>query len=214
MIDDVSVLERIRVSGVVPVAAIERTGDAHDLADALVAGGITVIEVTLRTEAALATIAALSARIDILVGAGTVLTVEDAEAAHDAGAQFMVSPGISRSVVERSLELDMLPLPGVATATELMEAREVGLSQVKLFPAKQLGGIGALDALCAPFPSMQFMPSGGVSLDDAPKYLAHRAVFAVGGSWMLPQSALAKGDFATVQQLCRLTTSTLQRRPS
>ena len=150
-------------TGVVPIVTISDVSHAQPLADALVAGGITTVEITLRTAAAFDAIEAISGRTDIAVGVGTVTSKEQVDEAIARGAKFIVSPGISASVVERSLERGIWPIPGIATASELQIALSFGLRQVKLFPAEVLGGIPLLDALSGPFPDTQFMPSGGIN---------------------------------------------------
>lgn len=195
---------------IVPVVALDRFSDAGKLCDALNAGGITTVEITLRTREGEAAIASVADRTDVLVGAGTVTTADEASRAAAAGARYLVSPGISRSVAERA-EHEGLPLvPGIATPSDLQLAREFGITHVKMFPARILGGVGMIDALHAPFPEIRFMPSGGVGPDDAANYLAHPAVFAVGGSWMAPKSALRVGDWETVRRLSAKTVARLR----
>jgi 2-dehydro-3-deoxyphosphogluconate aldolase/(4S)-4-hydroxy-2-oxoglutarate aldolase len=199
-------LARIRV---VPVVVIDDPAHAGALADALVAGGLPCAEITFRTSAGEAAIRALSSRQDILIGAGTVLNAGQVDRAVDAGARFVVSPGFGIDVVTRAKERGILVLPGVATATEIQAAVGAGLDAVKFFPAEQSGGLGMLSALSAPFPGLRFMPSGGVSPTNTADYLAHPAVFAVGGSWMVPRERIAVGDFETVRRLAEETTARL-----
>jgi 2-dehydro-3-deoxyphosphogluconate aldolase/(4S)-4-hydroxy-2-oxoglutarate aldolase len=190
---------------VVPVVTIDDASVATDLASALIDGGLPCAEITLRTSAALEAIRAVAGRPDLLVGAGTVTTARQVDEAVDAGARFIVSPGFGQDVVTRAQDLGVLAIPGVATASELQAATSAGLSAVKLFPVNLLGGVAAIRALSAPFPDVRFMPSGGVRLDNAGEYLNDRAVFAVGGSWMVPPSALAAGDFELVCELASQT---------
>jgi 2-dehydro-3-deoxyphosphogluconate aldolase/(4S)-4-hydroxy-2-oxoglutarate aldolase len=140
---------------------------------------------------------------NLLVGAGTVLDVGQAERAVEAGARFIVSPGFDDEVVRRCQELSVPVLPGVATATEIQRARRAGLRVVKFFPAETLGGVGALDALSAPFPDMRFIPTGGISPGNLQPYLACSVVLAVGGSWMVPRQLIASRDWAQVTRLAR-----------
>ena len=203
------VLDRLAVARIVPVIVLDDAADAGPLADALLAGGIDCAEITLRTPAGLAAVQALAHRDDILVGAGTVLTATQTDEAVAAGARFVVSPGLGLDVVSRAQQLGVAVLPGVATATELQTAAAAGLGAVKFFPAGALGGLGMLDALAGPFPGMRFMPSGGVTAENAADYLAHPSVFAVGGSWMVPRTLIGAGRFAEITALCRRTVDAL-----
>ena len=203
------VLDRLAVARIVPVIVLDDAADAGPLADALLAGGIDCAEITLRTPAGLAAVQALAHRDDILVGAGTVLTAAQTDEAVAAGARFVVSPGLGLDVVSRAQQLGVAVLPGVATATELQTAAAAGLGAVKFFPAGALGGLGMLDALAGPFPGMRFMPSGGVTAENAADYLAHPSVFAVGGSWMVPRTLIGAGRFAEITALCRRTVDAL-----
>jgi 2-dehydro-3-deoxyphosphogluconate aldolase/(4S)-4-hydroxy-2-oxoglutarate aldolase len=195
------VRKALSAARLVPVVVLDDAADADALAGALVAGGLPVAEVTFRTAAARDAIAAMAARGDILVGAGTVLTAEQVNQAVAAGARFVVSPGLSRAVVERCAELGVLALPGAVTATEVQAALELGLSTVKFFPAGTSGGPAAIKALAAPFGDVQFVPTGGVGPANLADYLAIPAVAAVGGSWMVPRERVKAGDFAGIQQL-------------
>ena len=183
---------------VVPVVVLDHPDQAVPLGEALLAGGINVIEVTLRTDAGLEAIRRLSALPDLHVGAGSVLVPDQADQVVDAGARFVVSPGLSVDVVRRCLALDVPALPGVATASELMTATALGLDEVKFFPAGLLGGPAAIRALAAPFTRMTFMPSGGVDAANMADYLAVPAVPAVSGSWMVDPALLRAGDWAEV----------------
>jgi len=183
----------------VPVVVIDDARSAGPLGDALVAGGLPVAEVTLRTPAGLEALRRLADRADLLVGAGTVVTPGQVDDAVRAGAAFVVSPGLSRPVVQRCLEHGVLPLPGAVTATEIQAALELGLSTVKFFPAESSGGAAAVRALSAPFGGVRFMPTGGIGPANLADYLAVPAVQAVGGSWMVPRAGL--GDTAAVAGL-------------
>ena len=173
------------------------------LAAALVAGGLPVLEVTLRTEAALDAIRAMAAVPGGIVGAGTVLNQRDAEAAKSAGAGFAVSPGATPGLLEACAALDLPLLAGAVTASEVMALLERGYRTAKFFPAGTSGGAPALKALAAPLPQMTFCPTGGVSLANAPGYLALPNVACVGGSWVAPQELIAAGDWAQIEALAR-----------
>ena len=191
---------------VVPVVVLDDAERADDLGAALVAGGLPLAEVTLRTPGAVAVLAALARRGDVRVGAGTVLTRTQVDAAHDAGARFVVSPGLDDDVVDRCREVGLPVLPGVSTPTEVMRALRLGLDTVKLFPAEASGGLAAVQALASPFPGVRFVPTGGITAATAPRYLAHPAVTAVGGSWMVAPDLLAAGRWDEVVARCAALT--------
>jgi 2-dehydro-3-deoxyphosphogluconate aldolase/(4S)-4-hydroxy-2-oxoglutarate aldolase len=207
--DQSSVFDRLGAIRVVPVVVLDEVSQAAPVADALVAGGLPCAEVTFRTPAAEGALLALAGRSDILVGAGTVISVDQVDRAVAAGARFLVSPGFSADVVRRAGELEVPILPGVATATEAQAAVVAGLDKVKFFPAERAGGLGMLSALSGPFPGLRFLPSGGVTLSNVSAYLAHPAVFAVGGSWMVPRARVAAGDFEAVTRLAAQTVAAL-----
>ena len=194
--------EILKLAPVVPVLIIEDEADAVPLAKALVAGGLYALEVTLRTPAAINCIRRISGEIEgAVVGAGTILNSGMRQAAYDAGARFGVSPGL---IDGEEFDDGPLPLlPGVATATELMAGLALGYSQFKLFPANIVGGVGALKAFASPFPQASFCPTGGVSLHNAPDYLAQPNVICVGGSWVAPLDAVKSGDWARIERLAR-----------
>ncbi|MGX5679764.1 bifunctional 4-hydroxy-2-oxoglutarate aldolase/2-dehydro-3-deoxy-phosphogluconate aldolase [Schumannella luteola] len=185
---------------IVPVVVLDDAALAPDLVAALAQGGIDTVELTLRTPAGLEAIRSV-ADSSSFIGAGTVLTVRQVEEIADAGAAFVVSPGFDEEVVQRALELGLTVLPGIATPTELQRALKAGLEDVKLFPADRLGGLDMIKALAGPFPNVGFMPSGGVSTANARDYLAHPAVFAISGSWMVQRDLLARGDFDEIARL-------------
>lgn len=197
------VKETIGAARILPVVVLEDAGAAGALAAALTAGGLHGVEVTFRTDAAADAIRAMSESPELLVGAGTVLTTEQVDRAVAAGARFVVSPGFGPAVVRRCQELGVPVFPGVASATEIQMALDAGLDTVKFFPAEQLGGIAMIKALAAPFRSVRFIPTGGVNTDNLPAYLAHPAVLAVGGTWMVAPALLAAGDWAEVTRLTR-----------
>ena len=200
-VQDPALLAKLAGHLLVPVVVIDDAGTADSLGDALVAGGLPVAEVTFRTAAGLESLRRLAGRGDLLVGAGTVLTAAQVDQAVAAGAKYIVSPGLSRAVVERCLEHNVLPLPGAVTATEVQAALELGLTTVKFFPAESSGGAAAVRALAAPFIEVGFMPTGGIGPDNLADYFAMPAVRAVGGSWMVPRDAL--GDTERVAELVR-----------
>jgi len=187
---------------VIPVLTIEREPDAVPLARALYEGGLTVIEVTFRTEAAAAAIAAINRELpQISVGAGTLLRARDVGEAVRAGARFLVSPGTTAELAGAALATDLPYLPGVATPSEIMAARALGICVMKLFPAEALGGIALLRALAPVFPGIAFCPTGGVDERSAEHYLALPNVPMVGGSWMAPRDAIAAGDWPRIRRL-------------
>jgi 2-dehydro-3-deoxyphosphogluconate aldolase / (4S)-4-hydroxy-2-oxoglutarate aldolase len=185
----------------VPVVVLDDPAAARPLGQALVDGGLPVAEVTLRTPEALKGIQELAGHGGLLVGAGTVLTPQQVDQAVEAGARYVVSPGLSRAVVERCQALGVPVLPGAVTATEVQAAIELGLQAVKFFPAATSGGPAAVAALAAPFADMRFVPTGGIDAGNVADYLALPAVLAVGGSWMVPRAAIRAGDFARVREL-------------
>ena len=197
---------------VIPVIVIQRVDDAVALARALVAGGIRVLEVTLRTPAALAAIAAIARAVpDAIVGAGTVRSDVDARAAHGAGAQFAVSPGWSPRVAAACRSLGLALLPGAATASEVMQAADDGFRFLKFFPAAAAGGTAMLKAWLGPFADVAFCPTGGIDAANAAEYLALANVKVVGGSWLTPPDAIAAADWVRIERLAR-EAATLARR--
>ena len=194
-------LAALRSARIVPVVVVDDAADADPLAGALVAGGLPVAEVTFRTAAAQDSIRAMAERGDILVGAGTVLTPEQVDQAVAAGASYIVSPGLSRAVVERCGEHGVLVVPGAVTATEVQAALELGLSTVKFFPAATCGGAPAIAALAGPFGGVTFVPTGGIGPTNLQDYLSLPSVAAVGGSWMVPRDRVKAGDFEGITQL-------------
>lgn len=195
---------------IVPVIVIDDADRAVDTARALRDGGILCAEVTLRTPAALDAISAIARHVpDFIVGAGTVLHPRDAEQAIDAGAAFLVSPGLSDALAATVREPSAALIPGVATATEVMKARALGFTHLKLFPAEPLGGVHAVTALNGPFPDARFVPSGGIGMRDAPRYLQLDSVFAVSGSWPAPRDAIAAADYAEISRRAAATTAGL-----
>ena len=189
---------------ILPVITIDREADILPMADALAAGGISVLEVTLRTALGLTAIRQLSEqRPELIIGAGTVLDPQTFRQAEEAGAKFIVTPGCTDELLAYAVTRPVPLLPGVATASEIMAAYRHGLRRFKLFPAKVAGGVEALKAFGGPFPDVRFCPTGGVGPDNLNDYYRLANVMCVGGSWMLPKAAIDSGDWATVERLSR-----------
>lgn len=194
-------LEKLRSTGVLPVVEIDMEGHAGALAEALLAGGLGCAEVTFRTAAAPGAIAIMARdHPGLVLGAGTVRTMAQAVQARDAGAQFIVSPGFSPSVVDYCQAVGLPIVPGVATPTEIGMASARGLLIFKVFPAHLLGGTAFLSAMAGPFPDVTFIPSGGIGVNELGDYLVLSNVLAVGGSWIAPRQALAAEDFPGIQR--------------
>ncbi|RJG01703.1 bifunctional 4-hydroxy-2-oxoglutarate aldolase/2-dehydro-3-deoxy-phosphogluconate aldolase [Noviherbaspirillum sedimenti] len=194
----------MRTSPVIPVIAIDELQQAVPLAQALVAGGIRVLEVTLRTVHGLAAIRAIAEQVpQAIVGVGTLTRPEEFVAARDAGAVFGVSPGLTSALISAARASGLPLLPGVMTPSEVMAAREAGFNQLKLFPAVPAGGVGMLKALAGPLPDTLFCPTGGISLETAPQFLALGNVACVGGSWLTPKEALRAGDWPAITALAQ-----------
>ena len=199
-------LELVSHGPVIPVIVIQRLQDAVPLAQALVDGGVRVLEVTLRTPVALAAIAAIARAVpQAIVGAGTVRSAADARAAKDAGCAFAVSPGYTAELGAACRAAGLPLLPGVATASEVMAAQADGLQFLKFFPATAAGGIPMLKALAGPFPDVVFCPTGGITAETAAQFLALPNVKVCGGSWLTPQDAVLAADWARITQLARAT---------
>jgi len=199
-----SALQIMQDAPVIPVIVLHDVAHAVPMARALVAGGIRMLEITLRTSQALACMQAISHEVpDAIVGAGTVRSPLDAEAAVRAGARFAVSPGYTRAVGQACHDLGLPLLPGVATGSEIMLAQDDGYTELKFFPAMQAGGPAMLRAWSGPFFDVKFCPTGGVTADNAATFLALPNVVCVGGSWLVPCEALATGDWARIETLAR-----------
>lgn len=196
--------ELCSLAPVIPVIIINRVEDAVPMAEALVRGGLPVLEVTLRTPVALEAIAVMSAVAGGVVGAGTVLNESDVKAAKDAGAEFAVSPGCTDALIDACEAADLPLLPGVSSAGEAMRALERGYDMLKFFPAEQAGGAPFLKSLSSPLPQISFCPTGGVSPANALDYLKLPNVKCVGGSWVVGGDAVEKGDWGAVEELARL----------
>jgi 2-dehydro-3-deoxyphosphogluconate aldolase / (4S)-4-hydroxy-2-oxoglutarate aldolase len=195
-------LDIMRTSPVIPVIAIDNLEHAVPLAKALVAGGIRVLEVTLRTAHGLPAIRAMAEQVpDAIVGVGTLTQPEEFAAARDAGAVFGVSPGLTPALIAAAKSSGLPLLPGVMTPSEVMAAREQGFRQLKLFPAVPAGGVGMLNALAGPLGDITFCPTGGISIETAPQFLACKNVACVGGSWLTPKDAMQSGNWQRITDL-------------
>ena len=193
--------EICRLAPVVPVLVIDDLGHARKLAEALVAGGLPVLEVTLRTPVALDAIRIMAEVTGGVVGAGTLLTPADVKAAKAAGAVFGVSPGATQRLLDACAEYELPLLPGAATASEIMTLLELGYTVQKFFPAEQSGGAGFLKSIGSPIPQVKFCPTGGIGLSNARDYLSLPNVLCVGGSWVAPKDAMSRGDWAAITKL-------------
>jgi 2-dehydro-3-deoxyphosphogluconate aldolase/(4S)-4-hydroxy-2-oxoglutarate aldolase len=203
-----NLIDIMRASPVIPVIAIDNIEHAVPLARALVQGGIRVLEITLRTEHGLPAIRAIAQQVpDAIVGVGTLTQPEEFAAARDAGAVFGVSPGLTPALIAAANASGLPLLPGVMTPSEVMAAREAGFRHLKLFPAVPAGGIGMLNAIAGPLPDMLFCPTGGISLETAPQFLACKNVVCVGGSWLTPKDALQAGDWQRITALAQAAAS-------
>ena len=203
----------LQLGPVIPVMVVERTEDAVPLARALLAGGVKVLEITLRTPNALAVIGAIARQVpDAVVAAGTVTTPEQWEEAARAGAKLAVSPGLTPRLLQAAAGAPIPLLPGVATASELMTAMDAGFECFKFFPAQQAGGAGMLKALGGPFPRALFCPTGGITPETAPTYLALPNVACVGGSWLTPAAEITAGDWAAITALAQAASALTRPR--
>lgn len=199
-----SLVDELETVGIVPVIKLDNVDDAEKLAKALRDGGINCAEVTFRAKGADEVIKRMTEVYpDMLVGAGTVLTCEQVDAAIRAGAKFCVAPGLNPKVVKHCLEKGVPFAPGLSSASEIEQALELGLDFAKFFPAEQAGGLSYIKAVCGPYTTMRFMPTGGVTADNLNTYLAYKKIVCCGGSWIVPPALLAAGDWAGVTKLCR-----------
>ena len=198
------VLKRMACAGIVPVVVLEDAKDAVPTAKAMVAGGIDVMEITFRTAAAADSIKAVAAEVpDMLVGAGTVVNLEQCKLAVACGAKFIVSPGYDEEVVSWCCDNGIAVCPGCVTPTEIMMALKHGLKVLKFFPANVYGGLGAIKALAGPFGGVKFIPTGGVNLQNVGEFIADPHIHAVGGSWVCPKADIAAGNFDKITELCK-----------
>ena len=198
------VLKTISESQIVPVVVLENAEDAVPTARALLAGGITVMEITFRTAAAADSIKAVAEAVpEMLVGAGTVITLEQCKKAVECGAKFIVAPGYDEEVVSWCCDNGVAVTPGCVTPTEIMMALKHGLKVLKFFPANVYGGLGALKALSGPFGGVKFIPTGGVNAANIAEFIASPSVFAVGGSWICPKKDISEHNFDKITTLCK-----------
>ncbi len=197
------VLKKLGACGIIPVVVIEDAADVVPAAEALLAGGIDVMEITFRTAAAREAIARVAAGVpEMTVGAGTVINPEQCARALEAGAKFIVSPGFNRELVENCIRQNVTVTPGCVTPTEIMEAIDLGLGVVKFFPADTFGGLKGLKALSGPFTEMKFIPTGGVNAANLAEYLSAKYVYAAGGSWICKKDDIAAHRFDRITALC------------
>ena len=197
-----TIIEQIYALKILPVITIDSPEKALDLARTLSKSGLKAAEITFRTDAAAEAMKIISSsKLDLLLGAGTILNIEQAKIAIDSGASFLVSPGISRPLIEFALDNNILILPGICTPSELMIAKEYDLQVVKFFPANQYGGLSTIRALAPVFPGIKFLPTGGVNIDNLKEYLSDKNVFAVGGSWMVKEELIREGKFDNIRIL-------------
>ena len=209
-----SVLDEVARHGVTPVIAIESVEAALPLADALIAGGLSIAEITFRTAAAADVIRALTTqRPNLLVGAGTVLTAENLEAAHACGAQFGIAPGLNPAIVARARAIGLPFVPGIATPSDVEQGLALGCTVLKFFPAEALGGVATLEALAGPYAhtGVRFVPTGGVNIDNLESYLKAGVVAAVGGTWIAKKADIEAGNWDVVTQRCRAAVETVAR---
>ena len=199
-----SIKDRFKQCGIVPVVVVENVEDASPLAKALIDGGIDIAEVTFRTAAAEETIRIMSEQYpDMLVGAGTVLTEEQLVKAVEAGAKFIVSPGFDANIVKKAQELGVMILPGAVTPTEIIQAINSGLDTIKFFPAGNYGGLKTIKSLSAPFRNIEFIPTGGVNADNLKDFLEFDKIVAVGGSWICPTNLVDEKNFEEITRLSK-----------
>ncbi|MBP2167035.1 2-dehydro-3-deoxyphosphogluconate aldolase/(4S)-4-hydroxy-2-oxoglutarate aldolase [Erwinia toletana] len=197
--------EQILTTGpVVPVIVVNKLEHAVPMAKALVAGGVRVLEVTLRTPVAMDALRAIIREVpEAIVGAGTVLNTQQLAEVTEAGAEFVISPGLTESLLKAAVEGQIPLIPGISTVSELMLGMQYGLREFKFFPAEANGGVKALQAIGGPFPQVRFCPTGGISLSNYRDYLALKSVLCIGGSWLVPADALEAGDYARITELAR-----------
>lgn len=205
-----SIMDELKKVRIVPVVKIENSDDAAGLSDALVEGGLPCAEITFRTKAAPEAIAAVAKRGDMLVGAGTVLTIENVKKAVDAGARFIVSPGLNPKVVEYCVTNGIPITPGVATPTEIEAGLSFGLEVLKFFPAEAMGGLKTLKAISAPYGGVKFIPTGGINAGNIGSYLAFSRVLCCGGSWMVKSDLISDHQFGEITKLTKEAVASVQ----
>ena len=205
-------IEQVAACGVVPVVVLEDAEQAVPTAKALLAGGINAMEITFRTAAAKDSIAKVAAEVpEMIVGAGTVINVDQLHDAIDAGAKFIVSPGTSEEVIAEAVKLNVPVAPGVVTPSEIMVGLKYGLKVFKFFPAESYGGLKTIKALCGPFPQIRFIPTGGINQNNAEEYFKNPKIVAVGGSWMVTKDMVVAGDFAGITEKSAAATALFQQ---
>lgn len=198
------VLSQIEKTGIVPVVVLKNAKDAAPLAQSLLEGGLPCAEITFRTDAALESIKTIAEKFpQILLGAGTVLSAEQADRAMDSGAKFIVTPGLNPKVVEHCIKKDYTVCPGIMTPSELEQALSFGLDTVKFFPAENAGGIKMIKAISAPYSRIKFMPTGGINAANVREYLASDKILACGGSWMVKGDLISEGNFSEILRLTK-----------
>jgi 2-dehydro-3-deoxyphosphogluconate aldolase/(4S)-4-hydroxy-2-oxoglutarate aldolase len=195
------ILTRLAQHKLLPILVMDNADHAAPLGDVLVQGGLPVVEVTFRTPAAEESVRKLAARGDLLVGAGTILTIAQADRAIDAGAQFLVAPGTNPKIIEHVVKRGVPITPGIATPTEIELAMSLGAAALKFFPAENMGGVATLKAYAGPYPDARFIPTGGITPELVPNYLKLKQVIACGGSWMAPREFLKEGRFDAIAAL-------------
>ena len=206
-----TIMTRFRETGVVPVVVLENVKDALPTANALSAGGVGVMEITLRTDAALGSIKSIAKDApDVLIGAGTVLTLDQCKACLDAGARFIVSPGFRPEMVRWCMDNDIPVLPGCVTPTEIMQGLEMGIRVFKFFPANVYGGLKGMQALSAPFVGIRFVPTGGANAENLKEYLSAPFIHAVGGSWLCTKQDIAAGNFERIKEFAKAASAVVK----
>ena len=197
------IFEKFSKIGIVPVVVLDDAKDAEKLGEALVAGGLPCAEVTFRTDAALESIKIMAQNKDLLVGAGTVLSIEQVDKAVNAGAKFIVSPGLNPKVVKYCVDNNIPITPGTQTPSEMEQALELGLNVVKFFPAEPAGGLNMIKAVAAPYTSLKFMPTGGINSKNVVDYLMYDRILACGGSWMVKKDLIAAGSWDKLKSMIK-----------
>ncbi len=198
------IIEILQISPIVPVVVIENLKDAVPLAQSLIEGGIPIIEVTLRSSCALEAIELIAKNVPKMrVGAGTILNLTQLEQAQNRGAEFLISPGLTPSLLEHAKKKDMPLIPGVSSSSEVMQALEWGYSALKFFPAEYCGGVKLLNAFNGPFKGVKFCPTGGISADNMRSYLNLENVLCVGGSWLTPKDLIQNKEWDKITEICK-----------
>lgn len=205
-------MEQVAACGIVPVVVLNKVEDAIPTAKALLAGGINVMEITFRTAAAAECIAKVAAEMpEMIVGAGTVVNLEQLHKAVEAGAKFIVSPGSDEEIIKKAHELDVPIVPGVVTPTEIMVGLKLGVKVFKFFPAEAYGGLKTIKNLCGPFPQITFVPTGGISQANAEEYIKNPKISAVGGSWMVTAAMVEAGQFDEITAKSKAATDLVKQ---